>query len=617
MVQNSCLTGETAVMWLQNSMKACDEPSAQRLVPVRQLKILILGGYGTFGGRLVRLLADDQRFTLVVAGRSQERAEAFCAGLNCQATLVACAFDRDADVEVQLGAIKPDIVVDASGPFQSYGNNLYPLAAAAIALKLHYLDLSDSSDFVKGIAKFDRAAREAAVFVLSGVSSVPVLTAAAVRHLSLGFPPIKAISAGIAPSPYARVGLSVTRAIASYAGKPVSLLRNGKPFVGHALTETRRYTIAPPGRVGLKSRRFSLVDVPDLALLPELWPTLGSVWFGAGLVPDFLHRILNGLAWLVRWKILASLTPLAPFMHRVNDLLRWGEDRGGMFVDIIGVRDDGTSVRRSWHLVAEGDDGPFIPSMPAAAIIRHCLNGRFPAFGARPAVKELELYDYAPLFAGRRIATGCREVSPEAQARPLYRRLLEDAWDTLPEPIRQMHDLTDNLVAKGSARVQRGRGLSARLIAGMVGFPHTGSDVPVEVSFEARLGCEHWRRTFNSRSFSSTQEAGRGRFEHLLCERFGPFVFGMALVIEGGRMRLVLRRWTFLGVPMPVAWAPFGTIYEEVDNGRFCFHVEIRHPLTGLIVEYRGWLVPQTPASDSARQTPPNPALVRLGVETT
>ncbi len=37
------------------------------------LKVLILGGYGTFGGRLARLLADEDRLTLIIAGRSRAR----------------------------------------------------------------------------------------------------------------------------------------------------------------------------------------------------------------------------------------------------------------------------------------------------------------------------------------------------------------------------------------------------------------------------------------------------------------------------------------------------------------------------------------------------------------
>jgi Domain of unknown function (DUF4166) len=89
--------------------------------------------------------------------------------------------------------------------------------------------------------------------------------------------------------------------------------------------------------------------------------------------------------------------------------------------------------------------------------------------------------------------------------------------------------------------------------------------------------------------FSSVQEQGRGRFERLLCERFGPLNFVMALVCESERMRLVVRRWSVCGIPMPRALAP----YEFAQAGRFHFHVEIAHPFTGLIVRYRGWLVPR------------------------
>ncbi len=219
-----------------------------------RLKILILGGYGTFGGRLARLLADEDRLTLVIAGRSLQRASEFSSGLPAKAALLALAFDRDGDVEAQLSAVKPDILVDASGPFQFYGADPYRVVRAALTLGIHYLDLADDPDFVKGIAKFDDEGCACGAFVLSGVSSFPVLTAAVVRHLSRGLAQIKSISGGIAPSPYAGVGLNVIRAIASYAGKPVALMRDGMQATGYALTDTRRYTIAPPGRLPLKSR---------------------------------------------------------------------------------------------------------------------------------------------------------------------------------------------------------------------------------------------------------------------------------------------------------------------------------------------------------------------------
>jgi hypothetical protein len=312
---------------------------------------------------------------------------------------------------------------------------------------------------------------------------------------------------------------------------------------------------------------------------------------GAGPVPEFLHRALNGLGWLVWLKLLPSLSPFATPVHLATRVLAFGEHRGGMFVEVRGVGADGQPVTRSWHMVAEGDDGPFVPSMAAEAIVRHCLAGRSPPVGARAGVTDLELADYDRLFARRNIKTGVRETPPAGA--PVYRRLLGEAWDRLPVPVQALHDLRDELIADGVAVVERGKGLLARLVAWVMGFPKAGTDVPVTVRFRARDGREHWRRTFAGRSFDSTQEEGQGRFAGLLCERFGPLNAGMALVIEDGRMRLVVRRWSFFGIPMPLALAPRGDAYEFAKDGRFHFHVEIGHPFTGMIVRYRGWLVPR------------------------
>jgi hypothetical protein len=79
--------------------------------------------------------------------------------------------------------------------------------------------------------------------------------------------------------------------------------------------------------------------VPDQQVLPDLWPEVQSIWIGAGPVPEILHRMLNGLAWLVRFKIIPSLVPFAPLFDFVINHVRWGEDRGGMFVEIAGMQD--------------------------------------------------------------------------------------------------------------------------------------------------------------------------------------------------------------------------------------------------------------------------------------
>lgn len=552
------------------------------------LRILIVGGYGVFGGRLVQLLSDEARLTLIIAGRSEARAKSFSAAMHGGATLIPAAFDRDGDLCAQIKQIGPDIIVDASGPFQGYGEDPYRMVKAALTLSVNYMDLADASGFVEGIVQFDAAAKERGVFLLSGVSSFPVLTAAVVRHLAQGLERVDTITGGIAPSPYAGVGPNVIRAIASYAGKAVPLTRNGQPSFGYGLAETKRYTICPPGRLPLRNILFSLVDVPDLHVLPQQWPGLRAIWMGAGPVPEILHISLNLLASGVRFKLLPSLSFLAPLLHRAINILRWGEHRGGMFVSVEGATENGAFTTRSWHLHAEGDDGPLIPSMAIEAIIRKYLNNTNPPTGARSAVNELELEDYNAMFRRREIFTGTREFGVPAGDCALYKRVLGDAWNQLPPQIREMHDFSGAQTAEGLAEVTRGRNILSRLIGWVFRFPKQGSDLPVQVKFTSDGDRETWVRQFGTHAFSSHQAEGKGRSDKLVEEIFGPFSFGLALVVSQERLSFVVRRWTFFGLPMPTALAPSGNSFESVVDGRFQFHVEICLPLIGLIVRYVG-----------------------------
>jgi hypothetical protein len=551
------------------------------------VKVLIVGGYGVFGGRLARLLAGEGRLQLVICGRSLEKARDFCAanleGARCEAR----RFDREGDVGAQLRMLAPDIVVDASGPFQAYGADPYRLVRAAIEAGVSYLDLADGADFVDGVAAFDDAAKAAGVFVLSGVSSFPVLTAAVVRALASDLDEVEAVEGGIAPSPYAGVGENVIRAIAAYSGRPVKLRRGGRDGQGYGMAESRRYVIRPPGHLPLPSLRFSLVDVPDLRVLPKLWPGLAEVWMGAGPVPESLHRMLNGLALLVRWRLLPSLRPWGGVFHKAINILRWGEHRGGMYVEVKGRR-GGAPVTRSWHMIAEGDDGPLIPSMAAEALVRRTLAGRPPEIGARAAAAELELADYERLFAGRAIVTGRREESAREDPVPLYRRVLGEAYQRLPVAVRALHDGVASV--EGMATVERGRNPFARLAADLFGLPKTGR-TPVRVAFiRTPDGSEIWRRNFGGRCFESRQREGRGRWAGLILESFGPVTVGLAPVVSGDRLDLVVRRWSVLGVVLPRRWAPRGPAYEHDEAGRFAFAVTIAHPWLGKLVSYRGQL---------------------------
>lgn len=548
------------------------------------MKILILGGYGVFGGRLAQLLSNIPQVTLVICGRDAEKASAFCAAFEGLAVALPLALDRR-DIVDGLVRLNPDLVVDASGPFQDYGIDRYRVVEACIAAKVNYLDFADGADFVFGISQFDQQAKAAGVFVLSGVSSFPVLTAAVLREMARTMDIIK-VEGGIAPSPYAGIGLNVMRAVVGYAGAPVKLTRNGVISSGVGLAESIRYTVAVPGRLPLRNIRFSLVDVPDLQVLPPEHPTMTDIWMGAGPVPEILHRILNLLAKARHWFNLPSFVPLSRLFYTVLNLMKFGEHRGGMFVRAEGVS-NGQKVERSWHLLAEGDDGPFIPSMAIEGLIRRSLNGQPPEPGARPATHALELSDYDGLFAARSIYTGFRETLSGA---PIYRRILGSAFDSLPGQVRALHDSSDERQWSGTASVQRGRGLFARIIAMLIGFPKAAETIPVTVTFTPDGNGEKWTRTFGRQSFNSWQRCGNGRNTHLLVERFGIVEVALALVVDGDRLNLVPRQWSALGIPLPKALLPKGISFETQREGRLCFDVTIALPLVGHIVSYQGSL---------------------------
>jgi Domain of unknown function (DUF4166)/Saccharopine dehydrogenase NADP binding domain len=549
------------------------------------LRVLIVGGYGTFGGRLADLLIDDPRLTLIIAGRNEPAARDFCERFSA-ARLVPAVFDRAGVLEGQLLDLRPDLVVDASGPFQDYGADPYALPRAAIAVGADYIDLADAAAFVDGIGALDDAARAAGRTVLSGASSFPVLTAAVVRTLAAGLTRVDSIEAGIAPSPFASVGLNVVRAIASYAGKPVTIMQNGARAGRPGFVDSRRMTIAVPGTVPLPPIRFGLADVPDLAVLAKDWPAARDIWMGAGPTPAALHRLLWAAGKLVQWRVLPSLSALAPLMHRVINTVRWGEHRGGMIVAVTGEGARGTETR-SWHLLAEGERGPFIPSMAAEALIRRAIAGRKPRPGARSAHHDLELAEYDRLFAKRGIKTGFR--SDRAGATP-YEQIFGEAYARLPQPIQALHRFEHDATYQGRARVTGPGNWAGRLIARIVGFPVAMAECPVEVALSRRDGIETWRRTFGGESFLSTQEVGRGRFAHLIVERFGPLAFGLATMDDAGRLRLVLRRWALFGCPLPMPLAPRTEAFEHDADGRFNFSVDIALPVVGRLVKYAGWL---------------------------
>jgi N-acetyl-gamma-glutamylphosphate reductase len=93
------------------------------------MRVLIVGGYGIFGGRLVELLEHEPRLTLLVSGRSLERAREFCAlrvaqQSDCEDQLrrvAGCRDEREGQVDPALGKAAHEIARSAGSRHEMGG----------------------------------------------------------------------------------------------------------------------------------------------------------------------------------------------------------------------------------------------------------------------------------------------------------------------------------------------------------------------------------------------------------------------------------------------------------------------------------------------------------------
>ncbi len=356
-------------------------------------RVLVIGGYGNFGGYIARSLEDEADLRLLIGGRSVEKARTFAAALNAFHLAEGHAVDINGDLATALEHIAPDIVIHTTGPFQTQDQRV---ARACIARGCHYLDLADARDFVATIDGLDAEAKAKNVLVVSGASSVPCLTAAVIDAYLPAFKRLEAVDYGISAAQHTNRGLATTAAVLSYVGKPISTLRGGKmkTVYGWEDTHAEHYP-------GLGWRLFGNCDVPDLTLFPERYPTLKSMRFAAGHELFLLHIGTRMLGALARWGLVGSLDNHAKGLLRLAFLFdRFGSGQSGFHMILSGVGQDGGPLERRFIIVARSGHGPFIPCMPAIIMTRRLARGEVTQRGAMPCLDLVDLDSYLAALEG-------------------------------------------------------------------------------------------------------------------------------------------------------------------------------------------------------------------------
>ena len=178
----------------------------------------------------------------------------------------------------------------------------------------------------------------------------------------------------------------------------------------------------------------------------------------------------------------------------------------------------------------------------------------------------------------------------------LYPSLLGAAWTELDPRVQRMHAL-GRAQAAGVFRIERGRGMLARVMAGLLGFPRAGEAVPTRLVVHSEpwrgASCEIWQRDFGGQALVSRQYPGR---DGLLAERFGWMELRLRLRAEGGALlvesagsALVLGA---LRVRLPGMLSPRvdARVAAAGTGDRVEVSVKVEAPLAGLLLAYAGYL---------------------------
>ena len=358
--------------------------------------IVVLGGYGNFGRRIVAALAQEPECRVFVCGRNIELATQVARqeGGGAEPLSLDC---HGSNFSSELRRIGAALVIHTAGPFQRQG---YAVPRACIEAGAHYIDLADGREFVCGIKSLDTEAHASDVLVVSGASSLPALSSAVVDSLQQKFSAIDSIDHGIT-SGAKPPGQATMTGVLDYAGKPLRQFRDGEwqsAFGWQGLT--RRVYPAP-----VNARWIANCDVPDLELFPERYRPVRTVQFRAGVGPAGSMFGIWLATWLVRIGLVRSLASYVPILHRsARAYERFGSKCSAMHVTVRGLDLDGQPASHTWSLIAEQDHGPFIPCFPAIALARKILRNQTATRGAMPCMGLLTVEEILAVGRGLRLS---------------------------------------------------------------------------------------------------------------------------------------------------------------------------------------------------------------------
>ena len=338
-------------------------------------KILILGGYGSTGRLIARLLLQETKTYLILAGRNLAKAEATAVELNTQFTgqrvTAACADAGDsAGLKQVMDGI--DLVVVAS----STADSVETVARAAIEKRIDYLDLQYSTAKLRVLESLSPDIETAGCCFITDGGFHPGLPAALVRYIASRFDRLEQAHVGsVIKIDWSGLDLGIAtieELLCEFLDFRMLVYHEGA------------WRKAPLARMLIPlymdfgrqfGRQYCMpMFLEEMRALPEMIPGLQETGFYVGSFNWFVDWFVSPMALIaLRFSPQKALRPMARLMY-------WGLKRFSrppygtlLKVEAQGIKKDGHFKREDltlYHI-----DGYMFTAIPVVACLLQWLDG--------------------------------------------------------------------------------------------------------------------------------------------------------------------------------------------------------------------------------------------------
>jgi hypothetical protein len=307
------------------------------------MKVIVFGGYGTFGALVARELAAKGVQT-TIAGRDRSRAEALARSLGSQHAGVAADLSDAKSCRAAIAG--HDVAVNCAGPFQEFDATLLD---ACLVAGCHYADIADDRTYCATVRSYHAKFAERQRTAVYGCSSLPAISGALALLLRKenAATPVRARVTLCIGNNNPKGGAAI-RSLVSSLGKPISAPQGTL----HCFRGREVVPLPPPfGR-----RAAWCANSPEYDLFPPL--------LGVGAVTVNVVFELRVSNWF--FALLARLGQnygrrTARLLELAAGPIRWGTSGGAIMTELFYA--DGTSARAT--LLARRD-GQRLAALPCA-----------------------------------------------------------------------------------------------------------------------------------------------------------------------------------------------------------------------------------------------------------